>query len=256
MHFDVEHSFLLQVKGVKHVSVAVFGTIQPLSNASSIATWTGENVISPRCRPSPRPSPSIQAPASTYRPTSPTGSRRRRASPSHSLSRSTRSSWSGPSRHKDQQATAAPASLAPADRRLGASRQGQGGVGPILDEAPAETKGLSERSDDGSVLRDWLSVLRRQRWIVLLAVSVVPLLAFAASQRQQRLYQASASVLLNEQNPTTAEALNLTSAPPSTPDRFAATQAKLARVGAVAKSAVRAPGFPIAPPPHYSRTRV
>ena len=103
---------------------------------------------------------------------------------------------------------------------------------------------MSERSDDGSVLRDWLSVLRRQKWIVLLAVTVVPLLAFAASHSQQRLYQASAAVLLNAQNPTTAEALNLSAAGPSTPDRYAATQAKLARVGAVAKSAVRAPGLP------------
>jgi tyrosine-protein kinase len=103
---------------------------------------------------------------------------------------------------------------------------------------------LSERSGDESVLRDWLSVLSRQRWIVLLAVTVVPLLAFAVSQSQQRLYEASATVLLNEQNPTTAEALNLTSAPPSTPDRFVATQAKLARMSAVAESAVQAPKLP------------
>ena len=103
---------------------------------------------------------------------------------------------------------------------------------------------MSERSGDESVLRDWLSVLSRQKWIVLLAVIVVPLLAFAASHSQQRLYEASATVLLNEQNPTTAEALNLTAAVPSPPDRYAATQAKLARVGAVAEPAVRAPGLP------------
>jgi polysaccharide biosynthesis transport protein len=103
---------------------------------------------------------------------------------------------------------------------------------------------LSERSGDESVLRDWLSVLSRQRWIVLLAVTVVPLLAFAASQSQQRLYEASATVLLNEQNPTTAGALNLTSAPPTPPDRFVATQAKLSRISAVAESAVQAPRLP------------
>ena len=79
---------------------------------------------------------------------------------------------------------------------------------------------------------------------MLLAVCVTPLLAFVASQTQQRLYEASATVLLNEQNPTSAEALNLTASPPSTPDRYAATQAKLARVGAVAEAAVRAPGLP------------
>jgi succinoglycan biosynthesis transport protein ExoP len=103
---------------------------------------------------------------------------------------------------------------------------------------------LSERSADESVLRDWLSVLSRQRWIVLLAVTVAPLVAFAASHSQQRLYQASATVLLSDQNATAAEALNLTAAPPSTPDRYAATQANLARVGAVAESAVSVSRLP------------
>jgi polysaccharide biosynthesis transport protein len=103
---------------------------------------------------------------------------------------------------------------------------------------------LSLRPGDESVLRDWLSVLSRQRWIVLLAVTVVPLLAFAASHSQQRVYKASATVLLNGQNPTAAEALNLASASTSAPDRFSATQAKLARLGVVAELAVRAPGVP------------
>ncbi len=76
---------------------------------------------------------------------------------------------------------------------------------------------MSERSDDESVLRDWLGVLSRQRWIVLLAVTVAPLLAFAASQSQQRLYQASATVLLNEQSRSTAEALNLANRLPPRP---------------------------------------
>ena len=60
---------------------------------------------------------------------------------------------------------------------------------------------MSERWDDEWVLRDWLSVLGRQM-IVLLAVVTVPLIAFAASSSQQRLYQSSADVLVNEQNPT------------------------------------------------------
>ena len=103
---------------------------------------------------------------------------------------------------------------------------------------------MSEQSGDESVLRDWLSVLSRQRRIVLLAVCVTPLLAFVASQTQQRLYEASATVLLNAQNPTSAESLNLSASPPPTPDRYAATQARLARVGAVAAPALRAPGLP------------
>lgn len=102
---------------------------------------------------------------------------------------------------------------------------------------------MSEHPDDESVLRDWVGVLARQKWIVLLAVTVVPLLAFVASQTQKRLYQGSATVLVSEQNPT-ATALNISSAAPSPPDRYAATQAKLARVGSVAEMAVRAAHLP------------
>lgn len=103
---------------------------------------------------------------------------------------------------------------------------------------------MSANSDDQPVLRDWLAVLARQKWIVLLALIGVPLLAFVASRTEQRLYRASATVLVNQQNPTTAEALNLTAAASSPPDRYAATQASLARVDTVAKMAVRAAGRP------------
>jgi capsular exopolysaccharide synthesis family protein len=102
---------------------------------------------------------------------------------------------------------------------------------------------VSERWNDESVLRDWLSVLSRQKWIVLLTVIAVPLAAFATSRDQQRLYQASAKVLVNEQNPTAA-ALNLATGVASPPDRYAATQATLARVGTVAQMAVRAANVP------------
>jgi receptor protein-tyrosine kinase len=98
---------------------------------------------------------------------------------------------------------------------------------------------LSEHPDDESVLRDWLSVLARQKWIVLLAVTVVSSLALTTSRGQEHLYQASANVLVNAQNPT-AQALNLTSSGvASPPDRYVATQAKLARVGRVAAMALK-----------------
>jgi capsular exopolysaccharide synthesis family protein len=96
---------------------------------------------------------------------------------------------------------------------------------------------------DESVLSDRLSVLSRQKWIVITAVIVVPLIAFTVSRSQQRLYQASATVLVNEQNPTAA-ALNLPTGVASPPDRFAATQAALARVGTVAQMTVKAAKVP------------
>jgi polysaccharide biosynthesis transport protein len=102
---------------------------------------------------------------------------------------------------------------------------------------------LTDRFDDESVLRDRLSILRRQKWIVLLSVIVVPLVALLASRNQQHLYQASATVLVSQQN-ATAQALNLSAAITAPPDRYAATQAKLARVGTVATMAVHAARLP------------
>lgn len=102
---------------------------------------------------------------------------------------------------------------------------------------------MSPGWDDESVLRDWLSVLRRQKWIVLLPVIVVPLIALVLSHRQQHLYQASADVLVNQENPTAA-ALNLNTQVPTPPDRYAATQASLARVRTVAQMAVHEADLP------------
>jgi capsular exopolysaccharide synthesis family protein len=102
---------------------------------------------------------------------------------------------------------------------------------------------VSERLNDESVLRDRLNMLSRQKWIVLVAVIVVAFAAFATSRSQQHLYQASATVLVNEQNPTAA-ALNLATGVASPPDRYAATQATLARVGAVAQMAMEAANVP------------
>ena len=104
--------------------------------------------------------------------------------------------------------------------------------------------GLSERrSEDESVLLSRLGMINRQKWIVVLAVIVVPLIALAVSSSQQRLYQASVTVLVNEQNPTAA-ALNLPAAAASPPDRYAATQAALARAAIVAQMTVKAAKVP------------
>ena len=48
-------------------------------------------------------------------------------------------------------------------------------------------------------LREYLHILRRRKWIVLLALVIVPLAAVAFSLRQSPLYQSSAKVLLRDQ---------------------------------------------------------
>jgi Mrp family chromosome partitioning ATPase/capsular polysaccharide biosynthesis protein len=58
-------------------------------------------------------------------------------------------------------------------------------------------------------LRDYLHVLQRRKWIVLLAILIVPLAAVALSLRQPPLYQSSADVLLRYQSlPSTVSGIN------------------------------------------------
>ena len=91
--------------------------------------------------------------------------------------------------------------------------------------------------DDGRVgptLVDYLQVLRRRRWIFLLAVTLVPALAVALSMAQAAPYRASAEVLLKP--PARADGQ------PSDPARAAQTAAELARVPEVATRTIRAAG--------------
>jgi len=92
-------------------------------------------------------------------------------------------------------------------------------------------------------VREWSQVVARRRWLVLAALITAPLLALIVSHGQQRLYQASAEVLVSEKNPT-ASALNVTSGTPSPPDRYAATQAGLARVATVLQMTATAAKLP------------
>ncbi|MDX6411518.1 MAG: Chain length determinant protein, partial [Gaiellaceae bacterium] len=88
---------------------------------------------------------------------------------------------------------------------------------------------------DSATLRDYVQVVRRRRWIILQAVVLDPLAAVLFSLHQQKLYQASAQVLLSSQNlaaqltGTQSTGINLQ------PDRIAQTQAEIARVPELAK---------------------
>src|SRR3954454_14388306 len=89
-----------------------------------------------------------------------------------------------------------------------------------------------------STLRDYLRVVRRRRWIILQATVLVPLAAVLLSLHQQKLHQANSQVLLSTQN--LANQLNGIQDPTvyQQADRTVQTQATVARVPAVAKSAL------------------
>ena len=93
---------------------------------------------------------------------------------------------------------------------------------------------MAAEGSNASTLRDYLHVLRRRKWLVLLAVVLVPASAVAFSLRQSELYEATAQVLISRQN--LASQVNGTPDPYSSQpaDRVLQTQANLARVPAVA----------------------
>ena len=85
-----------------------------------------------------------------------------------------------------------------------------------------------------SSLHDYLGVLRRRKWLVLLAVVLVPAVAVVLSLRQKPEYEATAEVLLSRQN--LAALLNSATDQSLTgdPARLAQTQADLAQAPQVA----------------------
>lgn len=87
-------------------------------------------------------------------------------------------------------------------------------------------------------MRDYLHVVRRQGWVIALALVLVPAVAVLLSRREAPSYQASAQVLLSGQdlaNALTGVQTPTGSAPDST---LVATQAQLAHVPEVARRAL------------------
>ena len=93
-------------------------------------------------------------------------------------------------------------------------------------------------------LRDYLHVLRRRKWIVIVPVVLAPIIAGVLAHRQPKLYKASAQVTVSQQD-LPSSVLDF-SAPTQQEDpvRLLATQAQFARLPAIAQRAVSAAGVP------------
>lgn len=87
-------------------------------------------------------------------------------------------------------------------------------------------------------LADYVAVLRRHKWVIILTTIIVPLTAYIVSAQQPRVYSASAEVLVSRQD--LGDALTgIPGASSSTDaDRYLRTQAALARVPEVARRAI------------------
>jgi succinoglycan biosynthesis transport protein ExoP len=107
-----------------------------------------------------------------------------------------------------------------------------------------------------STLRDYLRVVRRRSWIIFLTAAVVTVAAVAFSLRQEKLFRASAEVLLSRQNLAAALTGTPDTSGASDPARTAQTQAELARVPEVARRALRAAGVHASPLDFLGRSSV
>jgi polysaccharide biosynthesis transport protein len=82
-------------------------------------------------------------------------------------------------------------------------------------------------------ITDYLAVIRRHKWVIIVAVLVVPTVAYVMSSSTPKLFRATSDVLLNRQD----VAATLTGIPTGStsddPFRYARTQARLAEAPAV-----------------------
>ena len=102
----------------------------------------------------------------------------------------------------------------------------------------------SERETHGlATARDYFRVIARRKWVVLLAVVLLPLTAVLVSARQDALYESKAEVLLNPQNLAATLTGTVSGGIFQDPERIANTQADLASVPAVAERVLTAAGI-------------
>jgi polysaccharide biosynthesis transport protein len=91
-------------------------------------------------------------------------------------------------------------------------------------------------------LEDFLTVVRRYKWFVIVATLVVPLTAFVYSTTQKKVFRATSEVLLDQKDLGAALTGIVNPADNIDPERYARTQAALASVSLVAERALKLAG--------------
>ena len=101
---------------------------------------------------------------------------------------------------------------------------------------------MPEAPHKNLTIADYLVVVRRYKWLIIVTAVVVPAVAFAYSLQQNKVYRASADVLLSRQDLASVLSGIPTSSTVVDPDRYARTQAELARTPTVAGRALSIAG--------------
>src|SRR5262245_29401324 len=93
-----------------------------------------------------------------------------------------------------------------------------------------------------TTVADYLAIVRRRKWIVLIPPVVAAIAAYLLSASESPVYRASAQVLVNRTSVVTA----ITGVDPSggDPTRFLTTQASIARSPELAARVAAASGIP------------
>lgn len=99
------------------------------------------------------------------------------------------------------------------------------------------TKNPTDRSAQPLTLADYLAILRRRKWVIIVALVLVPATAFVMAIRQPAVYRASADVLLSRQNLGAQVSGIQDPTVYQDPARWAQTQADIARAPEVADRA-------------------
>ena len=119
------------------------------------------------------------------------------------------------------------------------------GGGPINYRADRTDFHFMTPSDPGvgeSTLADYLAIIRRHVWTIVIVSIVVPVSAYVVSKQQQKVYLASAKVLVSRQDLGSAVTGVPSAAANTDPDRVARTQAEIARSVDVAERAIKNSG--------------
>ena len=98
---------------------------------------------------------------------------------------------------------------------------------------------MSHDAGRPATLADYLMILRRRKWIILIPLVVAPVLAVLVSSRQQPLYQASAEIYVRRADIAAAASGVTDPTLQVDPIRFLKTQADVARDPALAQRVVR-----------------
>jgi Mrp family chromosome partitioning ATPase len=99
---------------------------------------------------------------------------------------------------------------------------------------------------DPSILKYYLGIVWRWKWLLVVPLVVLPALVLALSLRQPPLYGTTAYVLLNHQDQV-ATTLAGVETPPEDAGRYAITQALVARSPELGRRVLAAAGFPNEP---------